>query len=60
MLKPVFGVAAVGILGFLLLPLLGTLLGVFFFFVKIALVSFAVWLLFRLFRKRPNDEAHAE
>jgi len=43
-----------------LLPLIGTLLGVVFFFAKIALVVFAIWLLFRLFRKRPNDEAKAE
>jgi membrane protein implicated in regulation of membrane protease activity len=60
MFKPVLGLAAVGVLGFLLLPLIGTLLGVVFFFVKIALVVFAIWLLFRLFRKRPNDEAKAE
>ena len=60
MLKPVLGVAAVGLLGFLLLPLLGTLLGVAFFFVKIALVIGAIWLLFRLFRKPSRDEAHAD
>jgi flagellar biogenesis protein FliO len=60
MLKPVLGLAAVGILSVLLLPLLGTLLGVAFFFVKIALVIFAIWLVFRLFRKRSGDEAHAE
>jgi uncharacterized membrane protein YuzA (DUF378 family) len=60
MFKPVLGVAAVGLLGFLLLPLLGTLLGVAFFFVKIALVIGAIWLLFRLFRKPSGDEAHAD
>ncbi len=60
MLKPVVGLAAVGILTVLLLPLLGTLLGVAFFFVKIALVVFAIWLVFRLFRKRSGDEAPAE
>jgi len=60
MLKPVLGVAAVGVIGFLLLPLIGTLLGVVFFFVKIALVVLAVWFLFRVFRKQPNDEPHAE
>jgi uncharacterized membrane protein YuzA (DUF378 family) len=66
MLKPVIGVAAVGILGFLLLPLLGTLLGVAFFFVKVALVVGAIWFVFRLFRKhsgdekRAGDEAHAD
>jgi membrane protein implicated in regulation of membrane protease activity len=60
MFKPVIGVAAVGILGFLLLPLLGTVLGVVFFFIKIALVVFAIWLLFRLFRKPSSDEAHAD
>lgn len=60
MLKPVIGLAAVGIFSVLLLPLLGTLLGVAFFFVKIALVIFAIWLVFRLFRKRPADEAPAE
>lgn len=60
MLKPVLGVAAVGILSILLLPLLGTLLGVAFFFVKIALVIGLVWFVFRLFRKRPGDEPHAD
>lgn len=60
MLKPVVGLAAVGILSVLLLPLLGTLLGVAFFFVKIALVVFAIWLVFRLFRKRSGGEAPAE
>lgn len=60
MLKPVIGLAAVGILSVLLLPLLGTLLGVAFFFVKIALVVFAIWLVFRLFRKRSGGEAPAE
>ena len=60
MLKPVLGVAAVGVIGFLLLPLIGTLLGVVFFFVKIAIVVLAIWFLFRVFRKRPNDEPKAE
>ena len=60
MLKPVLGLAAVGILSVLLLPLLGTLLGVAFFFVKIALVVFAIWLVFRLFRKRPGEEPHTD
>ena len=60
MLKPVLGLAAVGVLGFLLLPVIGTLLGVVFFFMKIALVVFAIWLLFRLFRKRPEDGAKTE
>lgn len=60
MLKPVLGVAAVGVIGFLLLPLIGTLLGVVFFFVKIAVVVLAIWFLFRVFRKRPNDEPKAE
>ncbi len=59
MFKPVLGVAAVGVIGFLLLPLIGTVLGVVFFFVKLALVVLAIWFLVRLFRK-PNDEAHAE
>jgi uncharacterized membrane protein YuzA (DUF378 family) len=60
MFKPVLGVAAVGLIGFLLLPLIGTILGVVFFFVKIALIGLAIWFLYRLFRKRPNDEATAE
>jgi membrane protein implicated in regulation of membrane protease activity len=60
MLKPVLGVAAVGVIGFLLLPLIGTLLGVVFFFVKIAVVVLAIWFLFRVFRKRPNDEPKTE
>jgi len=60
MLKPVLGLAAVGLLSVLLLPLLGTLLGVAFFFVKVALVIGLVWLVFRLFRKRSGDAAHAD
>lgn len=60
MLKPVIGVAAVGLVGILLLPLLAKLLGVAFFFVKIALVIAVVWLMFRLFRKPSGDEAHAD
>ena len=64
MLKPVIGVAAVGLVGILLLPLLAKLLGVFFFFIKIALVIGLVWLMFRLFRrpsdKPSGDEAHAD
>jgi uncharacterized membrane protein YuzA (DUF378 family) len=60
MLKPVLGVAAVGVIGFLLLPLIGTLLGVGFFFVKIAIVVLAIWFLFRVFRKRPDDEPKTE
>jgi membrane protein implicated in regulation of membrane protease activity len=60
MLKPVLGVAAVGVIGFLLLPLIGTLLGVVFFFVKIAVVVLAIWFLFRVFRKRPDDEPKTE
>ena len=60
MLKPVLGVAAVGVIGFLLLPLIGTLLGVVFFFVKIAIVVLAIWFLFRVFRKRANDEPKTE
>ena len=60
MLKPVLGVAAVGVIGFLLLPLIGTLLGVVFFFVKIAIVVLAIWFLFRVFRKGPSDEPKTE
>jgi uncharacterized membrane protein YuzA (DUF378 family) len=64
MLKPVIGVAAVGLVGILLLPLLVKVLGVAFFFIKIALVIGLVWLMFRLFRKstdKPSgDEAHAD
>ena len=56
MLKPILGLAAVGLLGFLLLPLLG----IAFFFMKVALAIGLVWLVFRLFRKRSGDEAHAD
>lgn len=61
MLKPVLGFAAVGLVGILLLPLFGALLGVVFFALKIALIVFAIWLVFRLFRSRSkSDEATAE
>lgn len=60
MLKPVLGFAAVGLVGILLLPVFGALLGVVFFLLKIALVVFAIWFVMRLFRNRKNDEATAD
>lgn len=59
MLKPVATLAAVGILGvvtlkmlgFLLLPLLGMLLGLVFTVLKITLVIALVWWGFNVFRK---------
>jgi len=60
-LKPVLGFAALGIVGILLLPVFGALLGVVFFLLKIALVIFAIWFVMRLFRnKSKNDEAPAD
>lgn len=60
MLKPVLGFAAVGLVGILLLPVFGALLGVVFFMLKIALVIFAIWFVMRLFRNKKNDEATAD
>ena len=61
MLKPVLGFAAVGLVGILLLPVFGALLGVVFFMLKIALVIFAIWFVMRLFRnKNKTDEATAD
>lgn len=60
MLKPVLGFAAVGLVGILLLPFFGALLGVVFFMLKIALVVFAIWFVMRLFRNKKNDEATAD
>ena len=61
MLKPVLGFAAVGLVGILLLPFFGALLGVVFFMLKIALVIFAIWFVMRLFRnKGKSDEATAD
>jgi len=59
-LKPVLGFAAVGLVGILLLPVFGALLGVVFFMLKIALVIFAIWFVMRLFRNKKNDEATAD
>lgn len=60
MLRPVLGFAAVGLIGILLLPVFGALLGVVFFVLKIALVIFAIWFVMRLFRnKNKSDEATA-
>ena len=61
MLRPVLGFAAIGLVGILLLPVFGALIGVVFFLLKIALVVFAIWFLMRLFRNRDKqDEAAAE
>jgi predicted lipid-binding transport protein (Tim44 family) len=59
-LKPVLGFAAVGLIGILLLPFFGALLGFVFFLLKVALVIAAIWLVFRLFRKSTSDEAPAD
>ena len=61
MLKPVLGFAAVGLVGILLLPVFGALLGLVFFLLKVALVIAAIWFLLRLFRgKGKSDEATAD
>ena len=61
MLKPVLGFAAVGLVGILLLPFFGALLGFVFFLLKVALVIVAIWFLLRLFRnKSKSDEATAD
>jgi predicted lipid-binding transport protein (Tim44 family) len=60
-LRPVLGFAAIGLVGILLLPLFGALIGVVFFLLKIALVIFAIWFVMRLFRnKNKSDEATAD
>ncbi|MGE5142012.1 MAG: hypothetical protein ACM3OA_01090 [Acidobacteriota bacterium] len=60
-MRPVLGFAAVGLIGILLLPVFGALLGVVFFVLKIALVIFAIWFVMRLFRnKNKTDEATAD
>ena len=60
MLRPVLGFAAVGLVGILLLPFFGALLGLVFFLLKVALVIFAIWFVMRLFRNKNNDEATAD
>ena len=61
MLRPVLGFAAIGLVGILLLPVFGALIGVVFFLLKIALVVFAIWFLMRLFRNRDkHDEPAAD
>ena len=61
MLRPVLGFAAVGLVGILLLPFFGALLGLVFFLLKVALVIFAIWFVMRLFRnKNKTDEATAD
>jgi uncharacterized membrane protein len=62
MLKPVFGVAAAGILGvviwkILLLPLMAGLLGVLFTILKFALLAALVIFLVWLFRRNSGGEA---
>ena len=59
-LRPVLGFAAVGLVGILLLPFFGALLGLVFFLLKVALVIFAIWFVMRLFRNKKNDEATAD
>ena len=60
MLRPVLGFAAVGLVGILLLPFFGALLGLVFFLLKVSLVIFAIWFVMRLFRNKKNDEATAD
>ncbi|MGH7538540.1 MAG: hypothetical protein ACREMF_07900 [Gemmatimonadales bacterium] len=68
MLKPFLGVAAAGVLavfvwkvlGFLLLPLLGTVLSLLFTLMKLAVVVALVWFFLRLFRKPTDGEAPAD
>ncbi len=60
MLRPVLGFAAVGLVGILLLPFFGALLGLVFFLLKVALVIFAIWFVIRLFRNKKDDEATAD
>jgi hypothetical protein len=62
MLKPVFGVAAAGILGvviwkILLLPLMAGLLGVLFTILKVALLAGAVFFVVWLLRRSNGGEA---
>jgi predicted lipid-binding transport protein (Tim44 family) len=59
-LRPVLGFAAVGLVGILLLPFFGAMLGLVFFLLKVALVIFAIWFVMRLFRNKNNDEATAD
>ena len=59
-LRPVLGFAAVGLVGILLLPFFGALLGLVFFLLKVALVIFAIWFVIRLFRNKKDDEATAD
>jgi len=68
MLKPVFQLAAVGVLGFaawklfsfLLVPLFGTLLGLVFLVVKVALIVAVVYLVWRWLKKEKGGEATSE
>jgi len=60
MLKPVLALAALGLAGFLLMPLFGAMLGLVFLLFKIALVIGAIWLLIRLFRKPTSEEPKTE
>ncbi len=62
MLKPVFGVAAAGILGvviwkILLLPLMAGLVGVLFTILKFALLAALVLFVVWLFRRNSGGEA---
>jgi len=62
MLKPVFGVAAAGILGvvlwkILLLPLMAGLLGVLLTILKFALLAALVFFIVRLLRRKNGGEA---
>ena len=68
MLKPVLQVAAVGILGvtiwklasFLLLPLLGTVLGVVFTILKITLIVSAILFVVWFLKKKGGEEKQDE
>ena len=68
MLKPALTLAATGVVGFalwkvlsfLLLPLLGTMLGFVFMLVKIGLVVALVCFLLWLFRKNRGEETTAD
>ena len=70
MAKPLFTIAAAGVvglvlwkmLGIILLPLIGTVLALVVMAIKVILIVGLVWLLFRLFnnRKKEGGEAHAD
>ena len=67
MLKPLFSLAAIGIvgvvlwklLGLLLLPLLGVALGIFFVVMKFAVIGAVLFFLVWLVRRSSRSEAKA-